>query len=890
VIARRTIVVHTKLANSTARVDAARKNANGLQIFTMDRLAARLAGGFLQPIDDEILQAAVVQAISSIDLGELEAIKTLPGMVRAAITTLGKAWQARIDLNKYSQNPRLQALAALEREVICRLPPSMKRSPELVDRALARITHAKAIFGPIEVHGHSEMAPVWRPLLDALSTIVPVTWVAGPRPIPAWLDKTKISIQCEVAETPTVTLYSCANPQHEVLEALRWARSLLANGSARPEEIAIAAASPAAFDDQMMALAREANLPLHFTQGVKALTRRDGQAAAALADTLIKGISQERVRRLFALLNSGSPALKGLLPGWTRLLPPDASLTTYERWTQTFAQITPDRWPEGADRSTLVLGIVELLAKGPAVAREAGEKLFTGTALQLWRRALREGPAQALPITLTELRVDDGLEPATSIVWTSARSLASAPRPYARLLALNTGRWPRGISEDRLIPDHIIPIDILDPLPIADADRRDFATIRATTARSVALSFSRRDVEGRLLGRSPLIAGLDARFLSRGRIPDHAASEVDRLLARPNEFSKLPIAISAKKCWQDWYRPELTGHDGLIPKHHPRIDKIFASALSATSLKLLLRDPIRFVWHYAFDWRQPEEIEEPLTLDAMALGNFVHGVLEITVNELESESGLSTATPSQIEAAVAKAIRDVAESWETEQPVPPAIVWRHAQETARDLALKALGYPLTPLPKQTTWTEVPFGAGSALDTVRCNLPWTANQKVEIPGTGLHIRGRIDRLDISGDETVARVIDYKTGRLNNKQAEVIIDGGNELQRCLYAFAVKTLINPKIKVEAALLFSRATDGKESLFSLANVNTVTKDLAHFIALARINLEGGLALPGIDAGDEYNDLVFALPANAKASYLARKEQLVTRRLGEFVQLWERP
>lgn len=73
-------------------------------------------------------------------------------------------------------------------------------------------------------------------------------------------------------------------------------------------------------------------------------------------------------------------------------------------------------------------------------------------------------------------------------------ALASAPRPYVRLLALNGGRWPRRISEDRLIPDHVIPIEKLDPLPISDADRRDFETILAT-AKSVAISHSRRDVE-----------------------------------------------------------------------------------------------------------------------------------------------------------------------------------------------------------------------------------------------------------------------------------------------------------------------------------------------------------------------------------------------------------
>jgi hypothetical protein len=884
---RRTIVVHTRLAGHAARVNAARTQSHGLQVLTIDQLAARLAGGFLQRIEDEALQDAVVQTLNSIDLGELETIKNLPGMVRAVIATLEKAWQAHIDLSGYSQHPRLQALAALEQELVRRLSPCMKRAPELVDLAMARIKHAEAIFGPIEVHGHSEMAPVWRPLLEALTTVVPVTWVAGPRPVPTWLERTKVTVERDVAENPTVTLYSCANPQHEVLEALRWARGLLASGTAKMKEIAIAAASPSAFDDSMMALAREANLPVHFTQGVKALTQREGQTAAALADILVKGLSQERVRRLFALLNI--PTIRDIPRDWARVLPQDAPLSTYERWARAFAQLTADNWPDGIDHSVPILEILASLAEGSAVARDVGEKLLTGAALQLWRRALKEGPAEALPVTLTELRIDDGLEAATSIVWTSAKALASAPRPYTRLIALNSGRWPRGISEDRLIPDHIIPIDVLDPLPIADADRRDFATIRATTAKSVTMSFSRRDVEGRLLGRSPLVAELPETFLGRGRTPEHAASEPDRLLARPNEFATLPVADSAIKCWHGWHRPDLTPHDGLLGRHHSRIDKILANALSATSLKLLLRDPIRFVWHYALGWKQPEEADEPLTLDALALGSFVHSALERAVNSLESEVGFAKANRQQIETAVSNAITATATEWETEQPIPPPVIWRHTLEMAKDLAITALTWPLAPLPGQTSWTEVPFGAGSTPERDRHNLPWSSNQRVEIPGTGLHIRGLIDRLDVAGDRSAARVIDYKTGRLKNKQAGVVIDGGKELQRCLYAFAVKKLLNADAKIEAALLFPRAADGDEALFSLANVDEVTTDLAHFIKLARVNLENGLAFPGKDAADEYNDLAFALPANAKGSYLPRIQPLLKERLGEAAEIWDR-
>jgi|ERR1039458_9366771 hypothetical protein len=884
---RRTIVVHTKLASHAARVKAARTSANGLQIRTMDQVAARLAGGFIQPIDPDALQDAVKVALASTNLGELEAIKSLPGMVRAAVNTLDKVWHANIDLSAY-KHPRIEALSTLEQAVLDRLPVSMKRPKEMVELALKRIQHTAAVLGPIEIHGHSEMSPAWRQLLKALAEIVPVTWVAGPRYVPSWLKAMKVEVRQTFTDGPEPTLFSCANPHHEALEALRWARSLIATGTTRPEEIAITAASPAELDDHMMALSYDANLVIHFVHGIKAVTCRDGQTAAALAEALVKGISQERVRRLFTLLDEGSPAVKGMPSGWTRVLPKDAPLTTVARWEQAFAQNKPQDWPDGIDRSAQVISTLSLLVKGPAAAAEVGDKILTGLPLNLWHRALKEGPPQALPVTLTELRMDDGLEPASSIIWTSAISLASAPRPYVRLLALNTGRWPRRISEDRLIPDHIIPIEILDPLPVADGDRRDFATI-AATARSVTMSYSRRDVEGRLLGRSPLIGDQKAIYLSFGRTPEHAASETDRLLARPSEFGKLPIAVSGIGCWHAWQRPELTPHDGLLGKKHPRIDKLFARPLSATSLKLLLRDPIRYVWQYALGWDQPEEADEPLTLDAMAFGNLVHGVLQNAVDALEAGDGLGQATTAQKEAAIDKAVIRLARVWEAEQPVPPPIIWKRTLQDAKEVSIRALNYPLKEFPDQTSWTEIPFGWVATNET-RSNLPWDSTKPVEIPGTGLIIRGYIDRLDVSGDRRRARVIDYKTGRLRKKQSDIIIDGGGELQRCLYAFAVKTLLKKKVEVQAALLFPRAEDSEEALFPLPNVDEVLVQLARSIALARANIENGLALPGIDAANDYNDLAFALPANAKASYLERKKLLVQEQLGEAAKIWEAP
>ncbi|WP_204278649.1 hypothetical protein, partial [Enterobacter kobei] len=56
----------------------------------------------------------------------------------------------------------------------------------------------------------------------------------------------------------------CADPRSEVREALRWARALVTAGKASPNEIAISAASPTAWDDAFLVLSREAGLPVHF--------------------------------------------------------------------------------------------------------------------------------------------------------------------------------------------------------------------------------------------------------------------------------------------------------------------------------------------------------------------------------------------------------------------------------------------------------------------------------------------------------------------------------------------------------------------------------------------------------------------------------------------------
>lgn len=862
------------------RLAAARDGRHGIQVMTFEQAAVRLAGGFVRPIDDESLRAAIQAVLPATPMGELESIKALPGMIDAATDTLYKAWRAGIDLAaRATDHPRIDAIARLEAAVLDQLPSGMMRPLDIVAAATARIGHAPAVLGPMEITGLTELSPCWRPLLGALTAHIPVQWTAGPRSVPAWLDSTGVTIARAPAQTPDISAVSAATAYHEAIEAMRWVRSLLASGVS-PAQIAIATASPADYDDHFLALRADADIDLHFVHGVRTVTTREGQAAAALADIVVRGLSQSRLRRLAALCRDSGP-FETLPDGWLRVLPTDAPLSTPGAWDRLLAGVTPDDWPDGADHAPALRAGVEMLAKGPDAAVEIGEAFLKGRALAIWRKALLAGPAASIDATLETLKQDDGLEACVSVAWMPASALAASPRRFVRLLGLNSSRWPRGIAEDRLIPDHIIPTPVLDPLPVNLADRRDFETILATTAETIVLSRARRDSDGRLLGRSPLLAGRgDETYLRRNATPAHAFSETDRLMARPQEYVADPQAVCAQGCWRDWRQAEITPHDGLVRADHPLVLAILGRTQSASSLRRLLRNPLSFVWVYAFGWREPQSSAEPLVLDALGIGDLVHMVLDRALRDLEAGGGLAAADAETVEAAVARAAQAVAGDWESERAVPPAVIWSRTLDDARVMAGRALTYGDDVLPGARAYGEVPFGGSEPKSDAQ--TPWDASAPVTIPDTGFNIAGYIDRLDISGDGKRALVRDYKTGR--PPRGDIRLNGGRELQRCLYAFAVKALLGDDVAISASLLYPRELVDLQ----LDDPEAVLTEITGYLRAARTSLSGGAALPGPDTGGDYDDLAFALPANASATYCKRKLPAATERLGEVAQVWE--
>jgi hypothetical protein len=536
---RRVIVVEGPLAFRMRRVQAARDGDLGLEILTIPQLAARLAGGFSSPADEEVLYPAISQALAEEGLTDLAPVAALPGMVRAVTQTLRRIWRADFNLDAAAdQSPRFRDLALIQTRVRAALPAGALIPTDLRDAAIDRIAYAKALLGSVLVEGLSDIDLVWRPLFIRLSQEVNVSWRAVGSADRAWFSGTMEAARETSPKTLTGEL--AADPRGEVVEALRWARALLSRGDVLASDIALTAAAPSAWDDHFLVLAAEAGLPVHFSHGVPALSTRDGQACAALADVLIKSLSQDRVRRLINRLPSD---VRDTIPSdWSTGLPRRAGLFTVEHWLRALVA-TKDKRASGDAAETALIPVLSLLANGDQAAEAAGV-LLRGPALGLWRSALRAAPAAAIALSLETLRVRDERDPGNSIVWASAAHLAAAPRRHVRLLGLSGRAWPRAESEDALLPNHLLPRRQLQPVSDTERDRRCFAILLRHSDGEVVLSRSRRSSEGGLLAQSSLWPReLKPLVRNRARIPEHAFSESDRLLARPEEAGQSALII-----------------------------------------------------------------------------------------------------------------------------------------------------------------------------------------------------------------------------------------------------------------------------------------------------------------------------------------------------------
>lgn len=864
-----TVLVEGQLAMRMRRLDAARAGVAGRQVLTLPQLAARLAGGFIVPASQELLYPAIRLALDAGGYEDIAQVCALPGMPSAALSAL-RDWWAAGPQTSVPNNPRLRDFMLLDQRIRTALPKGALAPPDLVAAALERLHLAPRLVGAITLVDVVDIKPIWRPLIVQLCNVVPVQWIASRFSRRSWFPGETITRADGQGLFTSADL--CADPRSEVREALRWARARVADDGIAPHEIAITAASPSAWDDTFLVLAREAELPLHFTHGVPALATREGQACAALADILLRGLSQERVRLLLARV---PPEREQIPPDWARGLKRRAALTSPKLWQHALETARTERANGDLAERTL-LPVLELLADGVRGAEHAGRRLLRGSALSLWQDALRMAPPQAIELSLQSLRVEDGNEPGNCIVWGPAHHLAAAPRRHVRLIGLQANGWPRPPIEDPLLPQHLLEPLRLPSADIADDDRATYDII-VSQADDWGQSRGYRNAMGAVQAASTLWRGDRERMVGRSAIPRHAFSQSDRLYARPADAGKDQQVRSSRAAWRAWQDGERhTAHDGRVRADHPLILGALEEVQSTTSLHRLLCDPLGFVWEYALHWREPNLESQPLALDHRSFGELVHALIAGVLRQ---------GAPRNVE-EIERALEDESDrlnrAWPIARAVPPGLLWRHTMALARERAsrglLDALGEP-----RGTSWTELVFG--EANDGPH---PWTTLMPVAVGLTGIVFRGRIDRLDEDASRGTAIVTDYKAGAAPQQKKAVVFNRGSELQRVFYALATQSLLSGVRHVESRLTYLKDEPARTLGLGHDELAAAIEQAIGFTAAGVALQRSGQIAPGPQPAF-FEALSVALPADLEA-YRRTKQRQFAQVNNPLVKLWTSP
>jgi PD-(D/E)XK nuclease superfamily len=454
------------------------------------------------------------------------------------------------------------------------------------------------------------------------------------------------------------------------------------------------------------------------------------------------------------------------------------------------------------------------------------------------------------------------------------------------MLGMTSGAWPRAESEDPIIPDHILNRRSLQNVSIAERDRQIYEIIRSAST-TLSLSRGRRSASGTAQSPSALWPAAGERTLARTRIPLHAFSEADRQLARPAEAMTSPLVAASRQCWRDWHRPQLTAHDGATGAlSEVAVQRALSRPQSTTSIRRLLRDPAGFVWRYALGWQSPEFEQQPLALSAPVFGELVHELMRRAIDALEPVPGVVKANETEIRNAVESAVDAVARLWPLERAVPPLLLWQHTLQQAAQFTFRGLTVDDSIIADTRSWTELSFGDEGATETA--SLPWAATRPVVIPNTNIRFRGRIDRVDLRADGSAVRITDYKSGKAPDDGANVVIAGGSELQRVLYAMATRQLL-PEVRVIVSRLAYLAGASTPMRLQGEALDEALTEVAAFIGIAAQIVRSGSAVPGPDARERFHDMRLALPAHRDA-YLRRKLDGINAALAQLAPLWRRP
>jgi ATP-dependent helicase/nuclease subunit B len=329
-----------------------------------------------------------------------------------------------------------------------------------------------------------------------------------------------------------------------------------------------------------------------------------------------------------------------------------------------------------------------------------------------------------------------------------------------------------------------------------------------------------------------------------------------------------------------WGTPAFTKYDAMLTSPEAvgaiaelsgfaRVTEEGSLKIAPTTLEQYARCPFAFFIGHVLGVEPMDEPEEALLLSPLEKGLLYHEVLEQFMRKAR-EDGLFPLTAEARDTLFEVAARVArAGSWSLSGVVG-------AQELALRNLLTGLSLWLAEEALEDAGYEPSYFEARFGGRLRPGDDETLSSEEGVPfeadgGVRVAFSGKIDRIDISGDDTGARVIDYKTGAARTGGRKVL-DGGKRLQLPVYLMAASRLLekaHPEATVDSAQYLYVGGSGGPGRMKLTReqLEGAMGDLATVVALIVRGISSGMFFsPPGDPGCSYCDYADACGSTATA------------------------
>ena len=255
-----------------------------------------------------------------------------------------------------------------------------------------------------------------------------------------------------------------------------------------------------------------------------------------------------------------------------------------------------------------------------------------------------------------------------------------------------------------------------------------------------------------------------------------------------------------------WGKRTFTGFEGILSSKEAlqvlrERYSIFKKSISPTRLEAYASCPYQYLLNVIMGIEALREPEKEVTINPLDKGTLIHSILWKFFTDLKKERGSSLQLePKDLERLLEIANKEFIE-FEQMGVTGYSMLWEVEKRNILDNLVDFFSEELNETEFIPTYFEVRYGMkrhGFQESEISTEEP----VPLKLGGQTIHLRGRIDRIDLTKDRKRARVRDYKTGKVSAKAND--FQGGTTLQLPLYLYAARQLLgrlHKGIEVESA-----------------------------------------------------------------------------------------